>query len=223
VLLPPINSPNYGVATDLVFLSPTSPEIAIAPPMRGGEAGEYGWAISARQTAGQNWAVVIYPRDKEMAPPTVDMLDSPVDGASMRHFVPGGFRLVSPGGLATDYVVAAAGPVWAVADDFRFTGQQGVARLRDGRVSVSLIDGTEIRCREIGVFGKGPVSLTQTADGFTGTADGSQRDIYLVLGRNWTSDLVLILNGKREKRDSPNGILAVELPEGQCDFTIERP
>jgi len=223
VLLPPIDSPNYGVATDLVFLSPTSPEIAIAPPMPGGEAGDYGWAISARQTAGQNWAVVIYPRDKEMAPPTVDMLDSPVDGASMPRYVPGGFRLVSPGGLAVDYVVAAAGPTSAEADDFRFTGQSGVARLRDGRVSVSLVEGTEIRCREIGVFGKGPVSLTQTATGFTGSADGSQRDVYLLLGREWTSDLVLTLGGKREKRNSPNGILAVTLPEGPCEFTIEKP
>lgn len=108
-----------------------------------------------------------------------------------------------------------------MADDFRFTGQYGVARLRDGRASVSLVEGTEIRCREIGVFGKGPVSLEQTATGFTGTAEGPQRDIYLLLGRDWTSDLVLTLAGKREKRNSPNGILAIELPEGQCEFTIE--
>jgi hypothetical protein len=141
----------------------------------------------------------------------------------MRHFVPGGFRLVSPGGLATDYVVAAAGPTSAQTEDFRFTGQQGVARLRDGRVSVSLIDGTEIRCREIGVFGKGPVSLEQTPTGFTGTADGPQRDVYLLLGRDWTSDLVLTLGGNRDKRNSPNGILAIELPEGRCEFTIEKP
>ncbi len=26
-----------------------------------------------------------------------------------------------------------------------------------------------------------------------------------------------------EKRNSPNGILAVELPEGRCEFTIEKP
>jgi hypothetical protein len=212
VLLPPIDSPNHGVATDLVFLSPAQPEIAIAPPMPGGEAGEYGWAISARQGAERNWAVVIYPRDKEMAPPTVETLDSP-----------NAFRLTSPDKLAVDYVVAAAGPTSAQADDFRFTGQQGVARLRDGRVSVSLIYGTEIRCREIGVFGKGPVSLTQTATGFTGTADGPRRDVYLLLGRDWTSDLVLTLGGQREKRNSPNGILAIELPEGPCEFSIEKP
>jgi len=90
-------------------------------------------------------------------------------------------------------------------------------------VSVSLVDGTEIRCRQIGVFGKGPVSLAQTATGFTGTAEGPQRDIYLLLGREWTSDLVLILNGKRERLNSPNGILAIELPEGRCEFTIGKP
>jgi hypothetical protein len=180
--------------------------------MPGGEAGDYGWAISAQQPAGRNWEVVIYPRDKEMQPPIVETLDSP-----------SAFRLTSPGKLAVDYVVAAAGPTSTQAGDFRFTGRYGVARLRDGRVSVSLIDGTEIRCDEIGVFGKGPVSLTQTPTGFTGSADGSQRDVYLLLGRNWTSDLVLTLDGNREKRNSPNGILAIELPEGQCKFTIERP
>lgn len=147
-----------------------------------------------------------------MAPPTVQMLDSP-----------GAFRLTSPGKLAVDYVVAAAGPTSAAADDFRFTGQYGVARVRDGRVSVSLVAGTEIRCREIGVFGKGPVWLTQTATGFSGSAEGSQRNIYLLLGREWTSDLVLTLGGQREKLNSPNGILAVELPEGRCEFTIEKP
>jgi len=211
VLLPPIDSPNYTVATDLIFLSPTAPEIAVSPITKG-EGGEYAWAISARQPAGRNWAVVIYPRDKQMAPPTVEMLDSP-----------SALRLTSPGGRAVDYVVAAAGAVSAEADDFRFTGQCGVARLRDGRVSVSLVDGTEIRCREIGVFGKGPVSLEQTATGFTGSAEGPQRDIYLLLGREWTSDLVLTLNGKRKRLNSPNGILAIELPEGRCEFTIEKP
>jgi hypothetical protein len=85
------------------------------------------------------------------------------------------------------------------------------------------VNGTEIRCRDIGVFGKGPVSLAQTATGFTGTADGPQRDIYLVLGREWTSDLVLTLNGRREKRESPNGLLAIALPAGRCAFTIEKP
>jgi hypothetical protein len=155
---------------------------------------------------------VIYPRDKEMAPPTIAMLDSP-----------NAFRLSSPGGLATDYVVTAAGAVSAEADDFRFTGQCGVARLRDGRVGVSLVNGTEIRCRDIGVFGKGPVSLAQTATGFTGSAEGPQRDIYLLLGREWTSGLVLILNGKRQKLNSPNGLLAIELPEGRCEFAIEKP
>ena len=212
VLLPPMASPNHGVATDLIFLSPTAPDIAIAPPMPGGEAGDYGWAISARQPAGRNWAVVIYPRDREMAPPAVETLDAA-----------GAFRLTSPGKLAVDYVVAAAGPTSAQTEDFRFTGQQGVARLRDGRVSVSLIEGTEIRCREIGVFGKGPVSLRQTATGFTGTADGPRRDVYLLLGRDWTSDLVFALGGKHEKRNSPNGILAIELPEGRCEFTIKKP
>ena len=73
------------------------------------------------------------------------------------------------------------------------------------------------------MFGKGPVSLTQTATGFTGTADGPRRDVYLILGREWTSDLVLTLNGKRQKLNSPNGILAIELPEGRCAFTIEKP
>ncbi|MBM4033942.1 MAG: hypothetical protein FJ291_19490 [Planctomycetes bacterium] len=63
----------------------------------------------------------------------------------------------------------------------------------------------------------------QTPTGFTGSADGSQREIYLVLGREWTSDVVLTLNGKREKRNSPNGILAVAPPEGHCEFTIEKP
>jgi hypothetical protein len=211
VLLPPIDSPNYGVATDLVFLTPAAPEIAVSPITKG-EGGEYAWAVSARQPPGRNWAVLIYPRDEDMAPPTVEMLDSP-----------SAFRLASPGGRAVDCVVAAAGPVSVEADDFRFTGQCGVARLRDGRVSVSLVDGTEIRCRQIGVFGKGPVSLEQTATGFSGTADGLQRDIYLLLGREWTSDLVLTLNGKREKRNSPNGLLAIELPEGRCEFTIEKP
>jgi hypothetical protein len=211
VLLATIDSPNHGVATDLVFLSPTAPEIAVSPITKG-EGGEYAWAISARQPAGRNWAVVIYPRDKEMAPPTVEMLDSP-----------SALRLTSPGKLAVDYVVAAAGAVSAEADDFRFTGRCGVARLRDGRVSVSLVDGTEIRCRQIGVFGKGPVSLTQTATGFTGSAEGPQRDIYLLLGREWTSDLVLTLNGKRKSLNSPNGILAIDLPEGRCEFTIEKP
>ncbi len=211
VLLPPIDSPNYGVATDLIFLSPAAPEIAVSPITKG-EGGEYAWAVSARQPAGRNWAVVIYPRDKEMAPPTVEMLDAP-----------NAFRLTSPGGRAVDYVVAAAGPTSVQADDFRFTGQYGVARLRDGRVSVSLVDGTEIRCRQIGVFGKGPVLLTQTATGFTGSTEGPQRDIYLLLGREWTSDLVLTLNGKRERRNSPNGILAIELPEGRCEFTIGKP
>jgi hypothetical protein len=211
VLLPPIDSPNHGVATDLAFLSPAVPDITVSPITKG-EGGAYAWAVSARQPAGRNWAVVIYPRDKEMAPPTIEMLGSP-----------NAFRLASPGGLAVDYVVAAAGQVSVEADDFRFTGQYGVARLRDGRVSVSLVDGMEIRCREIGVFGKGPVSLTQTATGFTGSAEGPQRDIYLLLGREWTSDLVLTLNGKREKRNSPNGILALELPEGHCEFTIEKP
>jgi hypothetical protein len=210
-LLPPIDSPNHAVATDLIFLSPTAPEIAVSPIPKG-EGGEHAWAVSARQPAGRNWAVVIYPRDKEMAPPAVETLDSP-----------NAFRLTSPGGLATDYIVAAAGPVSAEADGFRFTGQHGVARLRDGRVSVSLVDGMEIRCREIGVFGKGPVSLTQTASGFTGTADGPPRGIYLLLGREWTSDLTLTLNGQREKLNSPNGLLAIELPEGRCEFTIEKP
>lgn len=154
----------------------------------------------------------MHPHDKEMTPPTVEMLDSP-----------SALRLTSPGKLAVDYVVAAAGPTSSQADDFRFTGQYGVARVRDGRVSVSLIDGTEIRCREIGVFGKGPVSLKQTATGFTGSAEGPQRNVYLLLGREWTSDLVLTLSGKRERLNSPNGILAVELPEGRCEFTIEKP
>ena len=211
VLLPPIDSPNYGVATDLVFLSPAKPDVAVSPITKG-EGGEHAWAVSARQPAGRNWAVVIYPRDKEMAPPTVEVLDSP-----------SAFRLASPGKLAVDYVVAAAGPTSTQADDFRFSGRVGVARLRDGRVNTSLIDGTEIRCRQIGVFGKGPVWLTQTATGFTGGADGPRRDVYLLLGRQWTSDLVLTLNGKREKLNSPNGILAVELPEGRCEFTIEKP
>ncbi len=210
VLLPPIDSPNYGVATDLVFLSPMAPDIAVAPIPKS-EGGKHAWAVSARQSAGRNWAVVIYPRDKEMAPPTVKMFDSP-----------GAFCLTSPGGLAVDYVVAA-GPVSVEADEFRFTGQCGVARVRDRRVSVSLLDGTEIRCRDIGVFGKGPVSLTQTATGFTGSADGPQRNIYLALGRDWTSDLVLTLGGDRKKLNSPNGILAIELPEGHSEFTIEKP
>jgi hypothetical protein len=199
------------VATDLIFLSPAAPDVTVSP-IPTGEGGEYAWAVSARQPAGKNWQVVIFPRDKEMAPPTVETLDSPA-----------AFRLTSPGKLAIDYVVAAAGPTSAQADDFRFTGQYGVGRVRDGRVSVSLVDGTEIRCREIGVFGKGPLSLEQTATGFTGIADGPQRDVYLLLGRDWTSDLVLTLGGKREKRNSPNGILAVELPEGRCEFTIEKP
>ncbi|KPK42037.1 MAG: hypothetical protein AMK72_14685 [Planctomycetes bacterium SM23_25] len=147
-----------------------------------------------------------------MASPTVELLGSP-----------NAFRLTSPGGRAVDYVVTAPGPTSAQADDFRFSGQHGVARLRDGRVSVSLVDGAEVRCRQIGVFGKGQVSLTQTTTGFTGTADGLQRDIYLLLGREWTSDLVLTLNGKRERLDSPNGILAIELPGGRSEFTIERP
>jgi hypothetical protein len=119
-------------------------------------------------------------------------------------------------------VVSAVGPTSVQVDDFRFTGQCGVARRRDGPVSVSLVEGTEIRCCQIGVFGKGPVSLTQTATGFAGTANGPQRDVYLLLGREWTSDLVLGLNGKREKRNSPNGILAVRLPEGRSTFTIEK-
>jgi hypothetical protein len=85
------------------------------------------------------------------------------------------------------------------------------------------VNGAEIRCRDIGVFGKGPVSLTQTATGFTGATEGPQRDIYLILGREWTSDLVLTLNGKREKLNSPNGILAIELPAGRSEFTIEKP
>ncbi|HUT59081.1 MAG TPA: hypothetical protein VNA25_14625 [Phycisphaerae bacterium] len=211
VLLPPIDSPNYGVATDLIFLSPAAPDIAVSPITKG-EGGEHAWAVSARQPAGRNWAVVIYPRDKEMAPPTVETLGSA-----------NAFRLTSPGKLAIDYVVAAPGPTSAQADEFRFTGQRGVARLRDGRVSTSLIDGTEIRCRQIGVFGKGPVWLTQTATGFTGGADGPRRDVYLLLGREWTSDLVLTLNGKRKKLSSPNGILAVELPAGRCEFAIEKP
>jgi hypothetical protein len=59
--------------------------------------------------------------------------------------------------------------------------------------------------------------------GFAGTADGSQREVYLLLGREWTRDLALTLNGKREKRNSPNGILAVELPEGRSEFRIEKP
>ena len=88
---------------------------------------------------------------------------------------------------------------------------------------MSLVDGTEIRCREIGVFGKGPVSLTQTKTGFTGIAEGPSRDVYLLLGQEWTSDLVLMRNGKRERRNSPNGILAMELPEGHSEFTIEKP
>ncbi len=211
VLLPPIDSPNHNVTTDLIFLSPTKPDIAVAPIPKG-EGGENAWAVSARQPAGRDWAVVIYPRDKEMAAPTVDILDSP-----------GVFRLTSPGKCAIDYVVAAPGPVSAQKDDFRFTGECGVARLRDGSVSVALVEGTEIRCREIGVFGKGPVSLTQTATGFTGSAEGPQRDIYLLLGRDWTSDLAFTLNGKREKLNSPNGILAIELPEGRCTFTIRKP
>jgi len=211
VLLPPIDSPNYGVATDLIFLSPAEPEITVSPIPKG-EGGEHAWAVSARQPAGKNWAVIIYPRDKEMAPPAVESL-GPLNA----------FRLTSPGGAATDYVVAAAGPVSAQTDDFRFTGQCGVARVRDGRVGVSLVNGTELRCRDIGVFGKGPVSLAQTANGFTGTADGPRRDVYLILGREWTSDLVLALNGKREKLNSPNGILAIELPAGRCEFTIEKP
>ena len=211
VLLPPIDSPNHSVATDLVFLYPAKPKIAVSPIAKG-EGGEHAWAISARQAAGLNWAVVIYPRAKDMAPPTVEILDSA-----------GAIRLTSPGKLAVDYVVAAAGPASVQADDFRFTGRCGVARLRNGRVAVSLVDGTEIRCREIGVFGKGPVSLTQTATGFTGSVEGPQRDIYLLLGRKWTSDLVLTVNGKRKKLNSPNGILAIELPEGRCEFTIEKP
>jgi hypothetical protein len=205
--------PRDEVRRELVrgWLAKAEADLAVAERLMSG-GGEHAWAVSARQPAGRNWAVVIYPRDKEMAPPTVEMLDSP-----------SALRLTSPGGRAVDYVVAAAGAVSAEADDFRFTGQCGVARLRDGRVSVSLVDGTEIRCREIGVFGKGPVSLEQTATGFTGSAEGPQRDIYLLLGREWTSDLVLTLNGKREKRNSPNGILAIELPEGRCEFTIEKP
>ncbi len=211
VLLPPIDSPNYGVATDLIFLSPEKPDIAVSPITKG-EGGENAWAVSARQPAGRNWAVVIYPRDKGMAAPTVKPLGSP-----------NAFRLTSPGRRAVDYVVSASGATSAQADDFRFTGRCGVARLRDGRVSVSLVDGTEIRCRQIGVFGKGPASLTQTATGFTGSAQGPRRNVYLLLGRDWTSDLVLTLDGKREKLNSPNGILAVELPEGRCEFTIEKP
>ncbi|KPK41376.1 MAG: hypothetical protein AMK72_15285 [Planctomycetes bacterium SM23_25] len=211
VLLPPIDSPNYGVATDLIFLSPAKPDISVSPITKG-EGGEYAWAVSARQPAGRNWAVVIYPRDKDMAPPTVKALGSP-----------SAFRLTSPGRRAVDYVVAAAGVTSTQADDFRFTGRCGVARLRDGRVSTSLIDGTEIRCRQIGVFGKGPVWLTQTATGFIGSAEGPHRNVYLLLGRDWTSDLVLTLNGKSKKRNSPNGILAIELPEGRCEFAIEKP
>ncbi|MEA3368596.1 MAG: hypothetical protein U9R68_10850, partial [Planctomycetota bacterium] len=211
ILLPPIDSPNHAVATDLIFLAPKKPDVSVSPIPKG-EGGEYAWAVSARQPPGRDWAVVIYPRDKAMAPPAVEPLGSP-----------GAFRLTSPGGLAADYVVAAAGPTSVQVDDFRFTGQCGVARRRDGRVSVSLVDGTEIRCRQIGVFGKGPVSLAQTATGFTGTADGPQHDVYLLLGREWTSDLVLTLNGKRERRNSPNGILAVGLPDGRSEFTIERP
>ena len=104
--MPPIDSPNYGVATDLIFLSPAAPDIAVAPITKG-EGGENAWAVSARQPAGRNWAVVIYPRDKEMAPPTVETLDSP-------H----AFRLTSPGKLAVDYVVAAAGPTSAAGGRF---------------------------------------------------------------------------------------------------------
>ena len=211
VLLPPIDSPNHGVATDLVFLWPAAPDITVTP-IPNGEGGEHAWAVSARQPAGKNWAVIVYPRDKQMAPPTVALLDSP-----------NAFRLTSPGGLATDYVVCAAGAVSTQTDEFRFTGYCGVARLRNDRVSVSLVNGTEIRCRDIGVFGKGPASLTQTATGFTGTAEGPQRSIYLILGRQWTSDLMLTLNGKREKRNSPNGILAIDLPEGTTEFTIQKP
>jgi len=211
LLLPPIESPNHGVATDLIFLAPTAPEITVTPIPKG-EGGEHAWAIAARQPAGKNWALIIYPRDKEMAQPTIEPLDS-------AH----AFRLTSPEKRAVDYVVAATGAASVQTNEFRFTGQCGVARVRDGRVSVSLVNGAELRCRDIGVFGKGPVSLTQTATGFTGTAEGPQREIYLLLGREWTSDLVLTLNGKRGKRNSPNGILAVELPEGRCDFTIEKP
>jgi len=211
LLLPPIDSSNYGAATDLVFLSPAAPEIAVYQFTKG-EGAPNAWAVSAQQPAGRNWQLIIYPRDKDMAPPAVEMLDSS-----------NAFKLTSPGKLAVDYVVAAAGTISAQADDFRFTGQCGVARVRDGRVSTSLVDGTEIRCREIGVFGKGPVSLEQTATGFTGTAEGPKRDIYLILGTEWTSDLVFTLNDKREKLHSPNGILAVELPEGRSEFTIEKP
>jgi hypothetical protein len=210
VHLPPIDSPNHTVATELVFLSPTSPEITVAPALKGSEGGEYAWAIAACQPAGKNWAIIVYPRDKEMPPPTIETLGSP-------H----AFRLTSPGKLSVDYVVAAPGPTSAEADDFRFAGQCGVARLREGRVSVALVNGTEVRCRQIGVFGKGPVSLAQTPTGFTGTAEGPQREVYLLLGREWTSDLVLTLNGKREKRNSPNGILAIELSEGRSEFSIE--
>jgi hypothetical protein len=198
------------VATELVFLSPTAPEITVAPALKGSEGGEYAWAIAACQPAGKNWAIIVYPRDKEMPPPTIETLGSP-------H----AFRLTSPGKLSVDYVVAAPGPTSAEADDFRFAGQCGVARLREGRVSVALVNGTEVRCRQIGVFGKGPVSLAQTPTGFTGTAEGPQREVYLLLGREWTSDLVLTLNGKREKRNSPNGILAIELSEGRSEFSIE--
>ena len=212
VHLPPIDSPNHTVATDLVFLSPTAPEITVAPALKGSEGGEYAWAVAATQPAGKNWAVIIYPRDKEMPPPTIETLGSP-------H----AFRLTSPGKLAVDYVVAAPDPTSAETDGFRFAGQCGVARVRDHRVSVTLVNGTEVRCREIGVFGKGPVSLAQTSTGFTGAADGPQRQVYLLLGREWTSDLVFTLNGKREKRNSPNGILAVELPEGRSEFSIEKP
>ena len=66
-------------------------------------------------------------------------------------------------------------------------------------------------------------ALAQSPARFTRVAEESQRSVYRLLGREWTIDLVLTLGGRREKVNSPNGILAVELPEGRCEFTIEKP
>ena len=67
--------------------------------------------------------------------------------------------------------------------------------------------------------------LDRVWDGATGAYEVTyrRREVYLLLGRDWTSDLILTLGGRREKRNSPNGILAIELPEGRSEFTIGKP
>jgi len=146
----------------IICLCLALPALAQPPKLADGKPRQFSRDIRLTDVLNHRWVdeLVTYTLELPvMAPPAVEILDS--------HSA---FRLISPGKVAVDYAVAGAGPVSARADDFRFTGQYGVGRVRDGRVSVSLIDGTEIRCREIGVFGKGPVSLEQTPTGFRGTA-----------------------------------------------------